>query len=289
MTSEILDRTGEDVGNIILLEHVNVTVPDDRAASLFYVHALGFTRDPYITYPTLTWINIGAQQFHLPAGDAQVVRGVTEMVVPDLDALEERLRRAAKHLAGTEFAWERVDGDDDGGVELAVRGPWGNRLRCRAPAAGSRMELGIAAVEFPVATGVADGIGRFYREVLGAAATVKDGLCLVSAGPGQALRFRESDEPLVDYDGHHLAIYIADFSGPHGRLLDRDLIVEESNEYQYRFNWIVDPATGEPLFEIEHEVRSLGHPLFGRPLVNRNPDQGLRPYRPGLDAYRPGG
>ncbi|MEM9615526.1 MAG: hypothetical protein AAF962_03205 [Actinomycetota bacterium] len=288
MTSETFDRTAEDVGNIVLLEHVNVTVPDERVASLFYVHALGLTRDPYITYPTLTWINVGAQQFHLPTGDAQVIRGVTEVVVPDVEVLERRLARAAKHLAGTEFAWERVNGPGDE-AELSVRGPWGNRLRCRAPAAGAAMELGMASVEFPVSSGAAEGVAAFYREVLGAPATVEDGLCVVDAGPGQALRFRETDEPLVDYDGHHLAIYIADFSGPHRRLFDRDLIVEESNDHQYRFNWIVDPASGQPLFEIEHEVRSLSHPLFGRPLVNRNPEQGLQPYRPGLDTYRPGG
>ncbi len=283
MTSETFDRTGEDVGNIAVLEHVNVTVPDDRVASLFYVHALGFTRDPYITYPTLTWVNVGSQQFHLPAGDAQVVRGVTELVVPDLDGLERRLTSTAKHLVGTGFAHERA------GDEVAVRGPWGNRFRCRAAEPGDRMELGLAAVEFPVGEGTAVGIAAFYREVMGAAASAADGLCAVEVGPGQQLRFRETDEPLVDYDGHHLAVYVSDFSGPHGRLLDRGLIVEESNEHQYRFNWIVHPETGERLFEIEHEVRSLRHPLFSRPLVNRNPDQGLQPYRPGLDTYRPGG
>ena len=35
----------EDVGNIIAMEHVNVTVPDHRVAELFYLTGLGFTRD----------------------------------------------------------------------------------------------------------------------------------------------------------------------------------------------------------------------------------------------------
>ena len=43
------DRTKEDVGNVQLLEHVNVTVPDQGLASMFYVTGLGFTRAPYLS------------------------------------------------------------------------------------------------------------------------------------------------------------------------------------------------------------------------------------------------
>jgi len=38
------------------------------------------------------------------------------------------------------------------------------------------------------------------------------------------------------------------------------------------------------LFTIEHEVRSLTHPMFLRPLVNRNPTQTARNYSAGYDA-----
>ena len=41
------------------------------------------------------------------------------------------------------------------------------------------------------------------------------------------------------------------------------------------------------LFEIEHEIRSLRHPLHGRPLVNRNPLQTNRAYVPGRDGWVP--
>ena len=34
--------------NIRLLEHVNLTQPDQRLATLFYVVGLGLTRDPYM-------------------------------------------------------------------------------------------------------------------------------------------------------------------------------------------------------------------------------------------------
>ena len=51
-----------------MLEHVNVTVPDQGLAALFYVTGLGFTRDPYIDFGTFNmWVNLGEQQFHLPS------------------------------------------------------------------------------------------------------------------------------------------------------------------------------------------------------------------------------
>ena len=82
--------------------------------------------------------------------------------------------------------------------------------------------------------------------------------------------------------------YLADFSGPHARLAAHGLITEESDQHQYRFQEIIDPASGETVFEIEHEVRSLRHPLYARPLVNRNPAQRIMGYRPGHDAVMVG-
>jgi hypothetical protein len=38
------------------------------------------------------------------------------------------------------------------------------------------------------------------------------------------------------------------------------------------------------LFALEHEVRSMRHPLYARPLVNRNPQQTNLDYAPGHDA-----
>src|SRR5262245_3738118 len=44
---QTFDRAAEDLGNAIHLEHVNVTIPDQRLATLFYAAGLGLTRDPY--------------------------------------------------------------------------------------------------------------------------------------------------------------------------------------------------------------------------------------------------
>ena len=107
-----------------------------------------------------------------------------------------------------------------------------------------------------------------------------------SVGPDQTLVFRESDEQLPPFDGHHVQIYLADFSGPYRRLLERGLISQEDDQHQYRFIDIVDLESNRPLFAIEHEVRSMRHPLYARPLVNRNPSQTNRHYMPDHDTWR---
>lgn len=291
MAAQQFDRTAEDVGNIVAFEHVNLTVPDPWLAAQFYVNTLGLTRDPHLDLPPdLQWVNVGQQQFHLPLGDDQRLRGVVELAVPDLAGLERRLGRMASRFDGTVFGYETVVGRDGGGDAdkvLVVTGPWGNRFRCRQSAPGARMQLGITGIDFAVPHQAAAGIGRFYAEVLGAPVTVADGSCVVDTGPDQVMRFTESADPVPDYDGHHVCVYVADFSSAHRWLLARDLIMEESNQYQYRFLWIADPGTGERIFEIEHEVRSLSHPLYGRPLVNRNPDQRVPTYVRGGDDFQP--
>jgi hypothetical protein len=285
MTSASYDRARQDLGNIVLLEHVNVTIPDQRLATIFYLSGLGLTRDPYLMAGIENmWVNIGRTQIHMPSRGAQVLRGHVGIVMPDLAALKRRLQKVAPLLAETRFAWE----EKDGYVEAVC--PWGNRYRCHAPAAEfGDTELAIAYVEFPVPAGSAAGIVRFYQEIMGAHATFQNGAepaAVVSTSATQRLRFRETTRPLPDYDGHHIQVYLVDFSGPHRKLLERGLITEESDEYQYRFRDLVDPASGKPLFTIEHEVRSLTHPLYARPLVNRNPEQSNRNYVRGHDAFR---
>ena len=186
------DRVREDVSNIVHLEHVNVTVPDQRLATAFYVAALGFTRDPYIMVGTDNmWINIGRSQMHLPTGGPQRMRGTIGLVVPDLDELKERLGRTASALEGTQFSWA------DRGAFVESTCPWGNRFRCHAPSAEfGDTELAMPYVEFDVPTGSADGIARFYAEVIGATTetTKRDGApaASVSVGRDQRIIFRYS-------------------------------------------------------------------------------------------------
>ncbi len=101
------------------------------------------------------------------------------------------------------------------------------------------------------------------------------------AGHGQELIFSETRRKIPKFDGHHIQVYVSDFSGPHRRLKERGLVSREDSQHQYRFVDIVDPDTGRKLFEIEHEVRSMTHPLYARELVNRNPAQNIRVYQEG--------
>src|SRR5437773_9912488 len=82
------DRAAEDLGNSIHFEHVNVTIPDQRLATLFYIAGLGLTRDPYLM---VSWVNVGRSQFHLSDGTPQVLRGHTGLVVAGREALLSRL------------------------------------------------------------------------------------------------------------------------------------------------------------------------------------------------------
>jgi hypothetical protein len=107
----------------------------------------------------------------------------------------------------------------------------------------------------------------------------------VKAGKHQYLQFRETDHAQPEYDGHHVQIYITDFSGPYRRLGERGLISQEDNQYQYRFRDIVDLDTGKHMFTVEHEVRSATHPMFMRPLVNRNPAETNRTYAQGHEEW----
>lgn len=282
MAKRAFDRTSQDVGNIIAMEHVNVTVPDQSLATLFYVNGLGFTRDPYVDFgPANVWINVGEQQFHLPTNEPQILRGHVGVVVPDLEGLIARLKRLARPLADTRFSYK------EGKKRVDVTCPWGNRIACYGPGAFGNMKLGIPYVEFSVPTGSLDGIARFYNSIMAAPAHVKSGQCIVSIGRGQQLRFRETKKSLPEYDGHHIAIYVSNFSEPHSQLARRKLITEESDDHQYRFTQIVDPKNGAPLFSIEHEVRSLFHPMYARNLTNRNPAQSFFDYVQGRDAFVP--
>ena len=102
------DYSDEDIGNIISLEHVNVQIPDQALATLFYVVGLGCTRDPYLNVGLNNmWANIGEQQFHLPTRSPQVIDGYIGLVVPHFEGLVKRLESIAEGLKGTQFSFQQ--------------------------------------------------------------------------------------------------------------------------------------------------------------------------------------
>jgi hypothetical protein len=284
------DREREDTSNIVLLEHVNLQHPDQQLATAFYVLALQGTRDPYLMVGLDNmWINFGRTQMHLPthSSGAQRLRGTIGLVVPDLQVLEASLRKAQASLAGTQYGFERHAGF----IEATC--PWGNRFRCHASDAArwGQTQLGIVYLELDVSPGSARAIADFYASIFGAPVSLDmnpDGLATASVriGSDQRLHFAETSRAIAAYDGHHFQIYLADFSGPYKRLKERGLISRESNQHEWRFVDIVDLASGTTVCQIEHEVRSMRHPLFGRTLVNRNPAQGNPAYTRDHDTFR---
>jgi hypothetical protein len=277
----------EDVGNVVSLEHVNVTQPNQSITTTFYVLGMGFTRDPYMNVGLNNmWINVGEQQFHLPTREPQVIPGHIGIVVPELAALLERLASVKEALADTPFGYAEEDG------HVAVTCPWGNHFRCYAPHPRfGDVLLGVPYVEFQVRRGTAAGIARFYQQVLAAPAHVEQdaqGTCArIRIGTAQEVIFREQDEALPPYDGHHIAIYVANFSQPYHHLKANDLIMEEVRNHQFRFKEITDPDSGEHLHTLEHEVRSMYHPMYRRALINRNSCQSMAGYARGHDALIP--
>src|SRR5476649_2720783 len=122
------DRGQEDLGNIIHLEHVNTTIPDQRPSTLFYVTGLGLTRDPYLmTSVDNMWINVGRSQFHLPTNKPQVLRGHTGLVIHDRQFVLQRLAGVRKELDGTRFEFHEHDS------YIEAVSPWGNRIRVYEP------------------------------------------------------------------------------------------------------------------------------------------------------------
>lgn len=285
MATKRFDRRVEDLGNIVNLGHVNVQVADQRLATAFYVTGLGLTRDPYLMTGTNNmWVNAGMSQFHLPTRAPQVVQGITGMVIPDRNALVERLNQVKPELKGSKFKFRETND----AVETTC--PWGNRIDCHTPNKKrfGRMKLGMAYVELDAPKGAAAGIARFYNQVFGATTKViehKGAPCArVAAGEGQFLYFRETKKPRVPYDNNHIQFYIADFSSPYDELMKMGLIYQESNQHQYRFKDIIDPDSGKVIYVLDHEVRSMGHPMYARPLINRNPALSLRAYDPGAES-----
>ena len=286
------DRATQDVGNLVLLEHFNCVIDDQRLAILFYIVGLGATRDPYI-FPGLEniWLNFGRTQVHMPSRAvpprAERLRGTAGFVVPSLEDLNKRLEHAGKEM-------KRVVPQFPSKFSFTVKAdcieatdPWGTRVRCHAPSPEfGATELGLVYVDFDVPPGTAEGIARFYTEVMKSPASAGGGRAVVPVGKSQKLMFTETAAPLPEYDGHHIQVYIADFSGPYRWLKERDLITMETDESEWRFQWIVDPRDGRRLFQIEHEVRSLKHRLYARPLVNRNQAITNMNYQHGQDAFR---
>ena len=107
--SKQYDRSAEDLGNIVGLEHVNLQVENQVQTTLFYISGLGLTRDPYLmTSVDNMWVNVGRSQFHLITGKPQRLRGKIGLVIPDREALLRRLEQHAQAARGNQVCFRRA-------------------------------------------------------------------------------------------------------------------------------------------------------------------------------------
>ena len=269
-------RTDPEVGGIVHLEHFNFEVPDHDLATVFFMGGLGLTRDPYKRTDHLNMgVNIGLQQFHLPRrGNAPPpFDGEVGLIIPDLDAIKTRLERIAwaGHFDGTPYAYEGL------GDTALVTSPFGVRLRLHSPGVlPFTGPLGLAYIDIPAPPGTAGGIAAFYRELLAAPAEVTaiqgEAAAVVTFGPHQTLNFRERQ--LDDYDlfSHHVCLYVTGFNAVRREMEKRNLTGGSGDrDDAFFFTAIADPGSNEVLLGLNHETRSLHHPDFMRPLVNRWP------------------
>ena len=124
------NRVEQSLGNIVDMEHVNLMIPEQPSALLFYVTGLRLTRDPYLmTGLDNMWINMGRSQIHLPRRDPspQVLRGTIGIVVPNLNEIEESLDTIAEQLMGSAFSFERKSDC------IEVLCPWGIKFKLHEP------------------------------------------------------------------------------------------------------------------------------------------------------------
>jgi len=290
------------LGELVLFEHVNLNIPrgSQSLISDFYFLGLGLTRDPFErTGSSVMWVNIGYQQIHIPSSsDSQVLRGSIGLVFPPelFSGLSKRLGDIKPKMAGTRFDFkilpegkDELLGTNNPIKTIEVTDPYGNLLRIHEnnEELNFRGGLGIIYLELHVPMSTSALIGNFYHEYFGALPPSQDQTtCRVIVGPRQQFIFREVEE-MKAYDGHHVAIYVTNFKKTWERLNQNNLLFsntrfsdhcekfEDALRFrQLRFKDFPLPSSKIP-FELEHEVRSIFHPSYMRPLVNRSGTLGI--------------
>ena len=273
-----LDKNPE-IGAMIMMDHVNFQTPNHDMATLFFIGGLGLTRDPYRRADLQNMgINVGLQQFHLPrrervAGEGTPpFQGLIGIVHPDIDGARERLATLEEMgaLANSPYQWETVP---DGAL---ITSPFGYQLQLHTPGSlDFEKVLGIAYVEVYVPTGSSPRIGAFYEKIVGAPVRLNgqgsEPSAIVYSGPHQELRFVERD--LEDYQTHnmHVSYHVTHYNQLRRELREHDAILGDGQGEVFFFDKIYDPENGETIFQMQNEVRSVYHPDFMRPLINRWP------------------
>lgn len=262
----------------MILDHININHEKGRhdwVKSFYGESFLGCAWDPrkaknLETGRKTLWANVGAHQFHLSEGspEAQVLNGLVTVVHPSLEVLRGRYEAIRcdpeSCLKNSLFGvTEEADGS------LMVTDPWGSVFRIveGKPLSKDRDDRGSQpgdpsegwairdlTVHVPIDANL-DGIGRFYRDILGGELVVNDdddnsNMVKIRMGPLQTLTFvpKESTEVNAHVDlreiqdetepdelqqrgtsttlgnyGVHISLYVADLPSCYQRAYDLGL------------------------------------------------------------------
>ena len=260
-----------EIGAVTQFEHVNYRVPDHGPAMLFFCEGLGFTRDPTRMVGTRNmWINAGRQQFHMPRGEALPFPGEVGVSVPDLKATLRSLKRITRELKGTQYSFK------DNGKYISTTTPWGHELRVhQAGELSGRMPQAISYVNFWVPVGSAKAIADFYEKMVFVPTKLgkrgKNAMATVTVGANQHFHFIEKADYAPVVHPNHVAIYVTRYQEMYQQFKAKKLLMRLDVEEQFRFDRMANPRSGKVVFTFEHEVRSLYHPDYLKPLANRVP------------------
>lgn len=267
--------TNPEIGGILHLDHINFEAPDHDMATVFFIHGLGLTRDPYRRADEQNMgINVGLQQFHLPRRGEKTppFHGLVGMIVPDIAGIRERfevLQELGK-FKGTSYSWQEEDSS------VLLTSPFGFRIRLHAnDSVVFSKPLGIKYIEFPAPPGSASAIARFYDQVFRAPTMVcdTDGMpsAIVTAGPHQQIRFLERELDSYETFTMHLSYHVTNYNQVRTILGEHGALKGTSRGEVFFFDKVFDPDNGETVLNLTNEVRSVYHPDFMRPLINRWP------------------
>ncbi|KAL1522169.1 hypothetical protein AB1Y20_021808 [Prymnesium parvum] len=153
-----------------------------------------------------------------------------------------------------------------------------------------RGAAGIRFVEFRVRRGTLGAVARFYAEAFGCRVTRGESSAAVAVGPSVHLVFTDdAARPLQDEEerrmtapegdgmGLHICIYIAEFKRRYEWMQQKGLVLtnprfarldtcdtweQAAQSRTFRVKNIIDLDTGEPVLELEHEIRPQRHIQF---------------------------
>ena len=265
-----------EIGNILHLEHINFEGADHELATIFFMNGLGFTRDPYRrTDETNLGVNVGMQQFHLPrrGNPTPPFYGEVGLVVPDLAVIKSRLDRLAEMGKFDATPYDLLMLDD---ATMRVMSPFGISLRLYPAGSLAFLKpMGLAYVDIPIKPGKAIQLQKFYRDFLKTPSILceleNEKSLVVTFGPHQYVRFRERE--IEDYKlySFHIAYYVTNYNFYRDRVIEQGSLQGKGLGELFFFEELFDPKTGELILCFQQEVRSIYHPDFMRPLINRWP------------------